>query len=109
MIDLDGCRLVIEHMKPELIYCYDSFESKIRDFATESYDGYPFSVTSLLNPCELEIYTTYLAFLRTYCDYCKRNDKECDGDLWQDELKEFIKKWDHIIIAIAAELIRMMI
>lgn len=109
MINLDGCKLVIEHLRPDLIYCYDSFESKIQDFAIESYDGYSFSVTSLLEPCELEIYTTYLAFMGAYCAYCKRNDKECDRDLWQDELKEFISKYGHIVITIAAEAIRIII
>ena len=106
MIDLGGCRLVIEHLRPDLIYCYDSFESKIQDFAIESYDGYPFSVTSLLDPCELEIYTTYLVFMETYCAYCRANERECDNDLWQDELKEFISKYGHLIVVIVAEAIR---
>jgi hypothetical protein len=109
MIDLDGCRVVIEHMRPDLIDCYDSFASKIQDFAIERYDGYPFSVTSLLEPCELEIYTTYLIFMDAYCAYCKQNDKECDKDLWEDELKEFISKYGHLIITIVAECIRIML
>jgi hypothetical protein len=109
MIDLDGCKLVIEHMRPDLIQCYDSFESKIQAFAAESYDGYPFSVASLLNPCELEIYTTYLLFMNVFCAYCKKNEKKCDKDLWNEELKEFISKYGHIVITIAAESIRIII
>jgi hypothetical protein len=104
VIDLSGVRVVIEQMRPDLLYCYESFESKIQAFAIERYDGYPFLVTSLMEPCELEIYATYMSFMNTYCAYCKRNGKECD-DL--EGVKEFIAKYGPLIVAIVAALIEL--
>lgn len=102
MIDLDGCRLVIERMRPDLLYCYDSFASKIQVFAIERYDGYPFVVTSLLEPCELEILSTYMGFMDTYCAYCEKIGKDCDEPLLIDELRGFIAKYGALILTIAS-------